>query len=269
MHEHVSPLGPWLPPARGRSPRSSAVFFSSFFSFFSFFYLFPRPPVRGRGRPLLGLSVAASAGGGRPLSLLPLACSVCLVWCLWLWLGLVLLVVLVCLACPAVLLVVCLSCGVLFVWLVLGVLCGLVVVLRDTPAAVSVWPAAFHVSFWPRLRSISCVNAPAFRACQRRRGRQHTRAWILMGVVSARPATWAFWFCRLTTRQGCGGVVPAACALTCSPTVCPAAGLLVSPGRGGTGVGRRWLVPCSLWVWPVFCRCRCFMCSQGYDPGST
>ena len=44
----------------------------------------------------------------------------------------------------------------------------------------------------------------------------------------------------------------AACALTCSPTVCPAAGLLVSPGRGGTGVGCRWSVPSSLLLWPVY-----------------
>ena len=52
----------------------------------------------------------------------------------------------------------------------------------------------------------------------------------------------------------------AACALTCSPTVCPAAGLLVSPGRGGAGVGRIRLVLSTLWFWPVFVVVRAALC---------
>ena len=69
---------------------------------------------------------------------------------------------------------------------------------------------------------------------------------------SVRPATGAFAFVVFTTWQSCGGVVPAACALTCSPTVCPAAGPLVSLGRGGAGVGHRWLALMPLRLWPVW-----------------
>ena len=171
----------------------------SFFLCFCFFLFSPRPPFRGRGRPLLGLSVAASSGGGRPLSLLPLAalivlCGVCGCgwgWCCW-WCWFVLLVLRSCWSC-ACLVVLC-----LFGWC--WVCCG-------------VWLRCFAIRL-PRFRCGRPLSRfflaqgevhqlskrSCFRACMCRRGRQHTRAWLLMGVASAGPATWACCFFVVALR---------------------------------------------------------------------
>ena len=172
------------------------------------------------------------------------------------------LVVLVCPACLAVLLVVCLS----------GVVC-----VRCGGGASRFACRGFGMAGRQHMFFCCCPG------CVPKRGDQFLNAEppccgeddMTLGQISWRP--WligtadheGFCFCRRTTWPSWGGVVPAAGALTCSPPPGLSSGrtpCVSWPGRDRGGVQ---VAGAGLSVGLArFVVVRCFTCSQGYDPGS-